>query len=677
MQRLGTVLTEGQHVIDDISVVMTTAHLGAVTVRAGCPELPMTCPDGRVRPWQLLKVMGAVAFHQPDFGLLRVKLSIPRLNYAPSSPWTYNFPLCPSPWSLDLDDVASQILGALGVSYDEDPVAKLGLLGAGVTKVAYAYDAKTSDGEETIIAVKRLRRSHARQAQDFYRPGQPPHAFQFEANDRRLMFYRKDEEVLAHIRPLRGRHREYGQLAKAVRDELVDQARNVVRIELTLKNTKSVRGVWGLSGGRLPTLKAMLREDVGSYLLNQELLETGLRSVDPRCHVRAHGVIDASGHPGGAVNVNVPEVHEETGAGRPPTDDGAGADKLVAHFTAVSASCRSFSEAGGVGASRSGRGIQGTRVLLLTVVSMLQGRLSDEKIRERCGGISDNAYRGTIKDLEAIGMPAGAKLDHLALLRRLVDEFDRQFPRVSGTLPGLNDDEVVLAPWADRLGFDHEDGVVGEDLMAEIEDLLVRDGQQTNTNRTPRSASASSHGQGSGPYPSQATPPGVNESKYDELSGLEVPIDGALSLQHGLDDDCPNDDYPNESGEVGGEEEDDPRRDDRDLEDDPRRDDSDDEDELDDPEDASPLLASSPRPPRAIPPDAPKIILDLVTARAGLGSPVDHYVLGRTEYVAFYAFCERMGWPYHEFDGAPTIQDRDKQSYLAAHRVGGGAPFML
>lgn len=436
--------------IDDLTVVLDTSHLGDLSPSIPHRMKPMTCPDGLVRPWQLIRVQGAVILHQPDTYLMRVKLSYPRLAYQPHSAWTYNYPLCPNPAALSLGPVSVAILSALDVPLrpSEDPVERLGLLDAGVVRVAYAFDAHTENGEETLVACSRLTRSHARQVQSYSRPGQPPHAFEFEANHKRLMIYRKDEEIRARIRPLRGRARECGQLTKAVRDAMVNHARDVVRIELTLKDPSAIRALWDLPGGLLPTLRSILRPEVGAYLLARELAAMGLLEVE-------------AGEP----------ANEPLDDGNTETKDGdALTDRLMAQFEAVSSACRGFSEAGCVGASRSTKGIQGTRVLLLTMTGLLRGRLSDEAIREKCGGISDGAYRGLLADLKAIGVPAGVQVDHLGLLRRLVAEFRRQHPKVPEKLPELSDDDIVEAPWADCPGLTSEAPI--EDVMLGGEDCL-------------------------------------------------------------------------------------------------------------------------------------------------------------------------------------------------------------
>lgn len=623
--------------IDDVTVVMTTAHLGEIRIDDRVRSRAMPCPDGQVRPWRLMKVRGGVVRYQPDLAILTVTLNLARLSYPASSSWTYNFPLCSSPWELDLDPISREILAVLGVycGERESAAAKAGLLDAGVKKIAYAFDASTDDGEETVLALTRLRRRHARQAQTFYRPGEPAHAFQYEANDRRLMFYRKDEEIKARIRPLRGRHREYGQLAKKVRDELAERARDVVRVELTLKNTKAVRAVWGLAGGRLPTLQFMLRQEVGAYLLDRELEETGLRSVDP---LAADLTFD-----------DQPDFDEAESAGDASVRLGGGGaaaeDDLVELLHAVSDASRRSREAGVVGAGRGKKGIHGTRVLLLTAMAHLQRRVSKERLMELTG-IGDGAYRGLMKDLDAIGMPAGAAPDHLVLLRRLVDEFDTRFPRVPAALPAPSDGDLVAAPWADRLGGKHDDGV-DDDYLDVVVDVDHKPGVWKTRATRPRCPSSDGVGGDLAPTFDDEL---VGELVDHHEWGFDTLIEEERAYREQMECEA-NGDFYNEEGE-------------------------DEADDVDPELVRTRRIAERPK-PCTIPANAPTVVHDLVAARDRLDRDVDHFVLGEDTFMAFAVACEDLGWPHGQLDGAPTLRDRKRGNYLAAVPDGGGDPLIL
>jgi len=104
--------------------------------------------------------------------------------------------------------------------------------------------------------------------------------------------------------------------------------------------------------------------------------------------------------------------------------------------------------------------LKGLRVLLLVTYSLLQNRLSDERLRELLE-VSDNTIRYMRADLEAIGMPAGVDPDHRHLLYQVVAEFHRRHPHAPETLPDLVHGDVVDAPWANRLDNKYDDELEG------------------------------------------------------------------------------------------------------------------------------------------------------------------------------------------------------------------------
>jgi len=190
--------------------------------------------------------------------ILRYKVSVPRLLEQPA-----NFPLhpCASLDELPLERAARDVLGALGLRHlldeEPDPVRVLDVPGAGVRGIAYAIDLPCRDVQGLLRALGMFRRQRSGLPDRFSDTGCQwgPRTTRY-----RVQIYDKAAEL-----------RQNRTFDRNLRRTLSEAAEGIVRVEVTLGTTSSVRGLLGLPGGRLPTLELMARPEVATHALRREL----------------------------------------------------------------------------------------------------------------------------------------------------------------------------------------------------------------------------------------------------------------------------------------------------------------------------------------------------------------------------------------------------------------------
>jgi hypothetical protein len=386
-------------VIDDVVLTARFNQRLDIHDRRGFVR-PRPDPSGATHDWHYVPGPGYVVMACPATSVVELKLSIPRLVNGGGP----NYPLRDI---RDLD-LSRTVVPIFHVLFGSSPAQARGYaarwedslwLSWGVRRIAYSMDVRV----DTIPASLDGLAARSRRGAPPQRWGQPVHALQWDGGARRVQIYSKRDELLGRIRQMR---RDMPEAAVEDRQRLADEARNIVRFEVTLKNALGVRELAGVDGGWLPNLRWMARDEVGACVLGGE-----------------------------AKKLKLDELAK--------LDDVVGTD-LVALVRELGDAVRRAS-------GRTAR-LSGTTVAALALLHQLRGVMSDEDI-QRTLDLSPRTFANRRRQLEALNLPAMGTADpsgHTAL---------RQFARaVMASLvdipdgpPPVTEDDIVEAPWADQL----------------------------------------------------------------------------------------------------------------------------------------------------------------------------------------------------------------------------------
>lgn len=401
----------------------------------------------------VVRMRGCILTLCDETRLVELRISIPRAFGQWTGP-SYNFPLVRADEIrfLNLRSISTFIAHSLGFRQEKlDPVRFVGLAKWPVKKIAYAVDARLGDPDDvypTILALTRIHRAHQGEHQVWGPPGKR-NAVQFAGGDRyRAMFYAKEDEVRARIRKLKKAGVEFGEVTRDFRAEVAEQARGVVRFEVSLLGVTRIRQVLGWPAPMMPTFELMVRREVGDFVLAQELRR-----------LRLHDLASLS-----------------------PDKDG----DIIDVTRAVLEATAKFNTSTGAKNSRRTR-ISPVRALAMAQLYLLAGRLPLEAIA-RAAHDGDALGLSTLRDLErdlrAVRLPrlGGRTMVSHGLLHELVGLIRQEmgsFPEQLDLSPDTVEEEglSVDAPWMTNYVFEDEPGISfdDDDLEGELRRLQQED----------------------------------------------------------------------------------------------------------------------------------------------------------------------------------------------------------
>lgn len=219
-----------------------------------------------VGDWGVVSGRGYMMMVAPDGLNFELKLSVPRC----INETGINWPLHPV-HQLQLAEVVRELL--VWFSLPSDPGITQRFLDiltrrCVVRRIAYAIDVRVDDVHGTIMALHEGVQGRVPQLW-----GKPPSGFQVETAGTRLMVYDKAKEIRA--KSWRGSS-EYSRPDRATLRAASEEARNTLRIEVTLVNSEAVRKFSNAPAGFLPTLGWVIQDEVGTYAILKQLRVLGL-----------------------------------------------------------------------------------------------------------------------------------------------------------------------------------------------------------------------------------------------------------------------------------------------------------------------------------------------------------------------------------------------------------------
>ncbi|HEU4407689.1 MAG TPA: hypothetical protein VFS43_20665 [Polyangiaceae bacterium] len=248
-----------------------------------------------------------------------------------------NFPLLDLQRFEDLDLTSAHQLILTSLSFDDEAIENgadfLRLGEWPVSGVAYPIDLQV--GEQNLSPILRalqgLRRRYHSKVQTWSDRTGRVNSVQFGTAGRRtLMFYSKRDQLLSRVSPMRP---PMGGRAPDVSEATLEQARGVLRCELTFKGVRQVRGAFGQ--GVIPTeyapkFRLMADRRTANHLLCRELDRLGLLDlfdgvtpeaesrIDPAAVARdlfvAVRAFNEGSAPGGARRASRPHISWEHAA---------------------------------------------------------------------------------------------------------------------------------------------------------------------------------------------------------------------------------------------------------------------------------------------------------------------------------------------------------------------------
>jgi hypothetical protein len=157
------------------------------------------------------------------------------------------------------------------------------VLGWPVRNVAFAIDINVGfeNMRPALHALAAIRRAYSSRSVEWRDTAARLTGVRFGGDRYRAVFYSKEAEVLNRVEQLLRRQDPFPRRRLDERRALAEQARGVIRFEVTLRGAEEVRSVYGLPAGHQPTLRLVAEPGVGEYVLAGELRQMRLDLLDP------------------------------------------------------------------------------------------------------------------------------------------------------------------------------------------------------------------------------------------------------------------------------------------------------------------------------------------------------------------------------------------------------------
>lgn len=222
--------------------------------------------------WGAVSGRGFIMMIAPDSLNFEIKFSVPRLiNHS-----GINWPLHPVQ-GLHLGGVVRELLAWLAQPVNPRNIALLlDILTrqSVVRRIAYALDIQVEDVHGTIMALHEGVQGRVPKLW-----GKPASGFEIESAGTRLMVYDKAKEI--RVRARRGSSdQHYSRPDRATLRGASEEARNTLRIEVTLTNAEAVRKFSAAPAGLLPNMGWVIQDEVGAYAILKQLRLLGLYKED-------------------------------------------------------------------------------------------------------------------------------------------------------------------------------------------------------------------------------------------------------------------------------------------------------------------------------------------------------------------------------------------------------------
>jgi len=275
--------------LDDITIA-TRFDLGNI-VPTGMIQLPHI--PGRPEMFGVARQNGILfVTYTPATRIVTLRISVPR--WLAGHP--VNFPLVPIASVEDLrpHQLARELAQALGVREAGDDLDELlPVRRMPVIRVSYALDLRFDDPVRIVQGLMGVERRNGGLFKPFGRPRIT--TVEWASKTLSAKFYAKGIQLLTE------RRRSRNETTNAVIEELASQAENVLRFEVTMKQVKAVRGLFGtrpgtrtpMLGTMLPTVALMCDPRIDGWVLTREAIRSrlneryeGLDRVTFPVHVR-------------------------------------------------------------------------------------------------------------------------------------------------------------------------------------------------------------------------------------------------------------------------------------------------------------------------------------------------------------------------------------------------------
>ena len=218
--------------------------------------------------WGAVTGRGYIMMIAPDCLNFEIKFSVPRC----INETGINWPLHPVQ-HLPLAAIVRELLLWLSLPADsKNTELLLNILTTRcvVRRIAYALDLRVDDVHGTIMA---LHEGVQGRIPNLW--GKPASGFQVQSAGTRLMVYDKAKQIRAKAR--RGSSdQNYSRPDRATLRAASEEARNTLRIEVTLTNATAVRTFSGAPDGLLPNFGWAVQDEVGAYAILKGLRELGV-----------------------------------------------------------------------------------------------------------------------------------------------------------------------------------------------------------------------------------------------------------------------------------------------------------------------------------------------------------------------------------------------------------------